>query len=624
MKCLIHRKGKHMPSARLPKRFHAFTITQALGAFNDNVYKMLLQLFVLQVLMAVREEIFIWVAMFVFTVPFVIFGPWSGYFADRFSKSNLMRIIKFAEIAIMVIGVAAFYWQNIVFMFFVLFLMATQSTFFSPAKQGLIPEICEPESITHANSWVEMTTFLFIIAGIVVAGVLMDLHSNNTVTAALYCVGFAILGTITVFFIPKTKPAGSKTKFPWNPVTGIWRDLVFLKRQKGLWLAGLANSYFWLLGLIFSTNILLYGKRLLKLGESSNVLLTVLPAFMAIGIGAGSMLAGRWSGRKVELGLVPLGGLGMAGGSIALFFSTNSYLATSFLLIFTGVSAGLYIVPLFAYLQFVPDEHEKGRVLATVGVLNGLMMVLGSMIYLLFAVLLNFSADTIYLIMGIATIGAVVYICTIIPEYFIRFCGWLLTHTFYNIKITGAEHLPFKGPALIVPNHVSFVDPFFIGSTVQRFIRYIMLKNYYDIPIIKKIFNIMDTIPIAPSEGKDSVARSLKAARHKLLEGHVVCIFAEGGLTRDGEIKEFRTGLETVMEGVDCPIIPVYLHNVWGSIFSYEGGKAVWKWPRKIPYPITVQYGEPMPANAKAHEVEAEVRKMAAEFDAAAMRNQAK
>ncbi|MFQ5632942.1 MAG: MFS transporter, partial [bacterium] len=591
----------------LPKRFHAFIITQALGAFNDNVYKMLLQLFVLQVLIALREEIYIWVAMFVFTIPFVLFGPWSGYFADRFSKSNLMRVIKIAEIAIMLIGAAAFYWQDIVFMFFVLFLMATQSTFFSPAKQGFIPETCEPESITHANSWVEMTTFLFIIAGIVVAGLLMDWYNNNTVAATLYCVGFAIMGTVSALFIPNTRPAGSKTKFPWNPVVGIWRDLVFLKRQKGLWLAGLANSYFWLLGLIFLTNILLYGKRLLQLGES-NVLLTVLPAFMMIGIGAGSMLAGRWSGRKVELGLVPLGGLGMAAGSIALFFSTNSYLLTSLLLIFTGVSAGLYIVPLFAYLQFVPDEHEKGRVLATVGVLNGLMMVLGSMIYLLLAVLLNFSADTIYLIMGIATVGAVIYICTIIPEYFIRFCGWLLTHTLYNIKIIGAEHLPMKGPALIVPNHVSFVDPFFIGSTVQRFIRFIMLRNYYDIPIIRKVFQIMDTIPIAPWEGHESVAKSLETARQKLTEGHVVCIFAEGGLTRDGAIKEFRSGLETVMDGVSCPIIPVYMHNVWGSIFSYERGKVIWKWPRKFPYPITVQYGEPMPADSKAAEVEARVR----------------
>lgn len=603
-----------MPSPRLPKRFHAFTITQALGAFNDNVFKMLLQLFVIKVLLAANAEEIISQATLVFTVPFVVFGPWSGYFADRFSKSSLMRIIKIAEIAIMLIGVTAFYYGNVYFMLLVLFLMASQSTFFSPAKQGLIPEICEPESITHANSWVEMTTFLFIIVGIVIAGVLMDVHDNSTMAVAMYCVLFAVMGTISAFFIPKTQPAGSKTKFPWNPISGIWRDIIFLKKQKGLWLAGLANSYFWMLGLIFSTNILIYGERLLNLGESGSVYLTVLPAFMAIGIGAGSMLAGMWSGRKVELGLVPLGGLGMAFGGIMLYFSTGSYWLTSVLLMITGISGGLYIVPLFAYLQHLADEHEKGRVLATVGVINGLFLVLGSLLYNLFAVQFGWSADKIYLIMGIASIGAVIYICTIIPEYFIRFCGWLLTHTFYRIKIIGAEHLPFKGPALIVPNHVSFVDPFFIGSTLQRFIRFIMLKSYYDIPIIKRIFKIMDTIPIAPLEGKESVASSLNAARQKLMDGHVVCIFAEGGLTRDGEIKEFRTGLETVMEGVNCPIIPVYMHNVWGSIFSYEGGKAIWKWPRKIPYSITVQYGEPMSANARASEVELAVRNMAAQF----------
>lgn len=604
-----------MSSPRLPKRFHAFTITQALGAFNDNVFKMLLQLFVLRVLVAANAEEIISEATLVFTVPFVLFGPWAGYFADRYSKSRLMRIIKIAEIAIMLIGVAAFYFGNVWFMLIVLFLMASQSTFFSPAKQGLIPEICEPEAITHANSWVEMTTFLFIIIGIVIAGVLMDVHDNNTMAVALYCVGFAVMGTISAFYIPKTIPKGSLVKFPWNPITGIFRDLVFLKRQKGLWLAGLANSYFWMLGLVFSTNILIYGEKLLFLGESSSVKLTVLPAFMAIGIGAGSMLAGRWSGKKVELGLVPLGGIGMAVGAIGLYFSTGAYWLTSVLLLFTGICGGLYIVPLFAYLQYVAEEHEKGRVLATVGVLNGLFLVLGSLLYNLFAVQLAIAADMFYLIMGIATIGAVVYICTVIPEYFIRFCGWLLTHTFYDIRIVGAEHVPLKGPALLLPNHVSFVDAFLIGSTMQRFIRYMMLKSYYQIPVFKHIFRIMDTIPIEPAEGKNSVAKSLAAAREKLQQNHVVCIFAEGGLTRDGTIRPFKTGFETVMQELTCPIIPVYMHKVWGSIFSYERGKVFWKMPKKIPYPITIEYGAPMLASSTAAEVEQAVRDLATKYN---------
>ncbi|MCA9742240.1 MFS transporter [candidate division KSB1 bacterium] len=607
-----------MSSPRLPKRFHAFTITQALGAFNDNVFKMLLQLFVLRVMLAANAEELISQATLVFTVPFVLFGPWAGYFADRFAKSNLMRVIKIAEIGIMLIGVLAFYLGDVYFMLLVLFLMASQSTFFSPAKQGLIPEICEPEAITHANSWVEMTTFLFIIVGIVIAGVLMDVHDNNAMAVALYCVVFAVMGTISAFFIPKTTPKGSHTKFPWNPITGIVKDLIFLKRQKGLWLAGLANSYFWMLGLVFSTNVLIYGERLLNLGESSSVKLTVLPAFMAVGIGAGSMLAGRWSGQKVELGLVPLGGLGMSLGAIGLFFSTSSYWLTSALLILTGICGGLFIVPLFAYLQFVAEEHEKGRVLATVGVLNGLFLVLGSLLYNLFAVQFGLSADAFFLLMGIATVGAVIYICTIIPEYFIRFCGWLLTHTFYNIRIVGAEHVPLKGPALLLPNHVSFIDAFLIGSTMQRFIRYMMLKSYYQIPMAKHIFRIMDTIPIEPAEGKESVAKSLQAAREKLVQNHVVCIFPEGGLTRDGRIQPFKPGFETVMKGLECPIVPVYMHRVWGSIFSYERGKVLWKMPRKIPYPVTIEYGEPLPPTATAAEAEHAVRLLAAKYNGTA------
>jgi|TARA_B100000315_G_C14564191_1_gene582072 acyl-[acyl-carrier-protein]-phospholipid O-acyltransferase/long-chain-fatty-acid--[acyl-carrier-protein] ligase len=604
-----------MANPQLPHRFQAFIATQALGAFNDNVFRTVLQLFVISVLVEVDSAETLAKATFVFTIPFVLFGPWSGYFSDRFAKHNLMRVIKICEILIMLLGVLAFYIGNLNFMLFILFLMATQSAFFSPAKQGIIPEMCNPESITHANGWVEMTTFVFIIMGIATAGWLMDLHENDAMLAVTYCVFFAIAGSISVFFIPKMPAAGSKMEFPWNPLVGIAKDLKFLQGQKGLWLAGLANSYFWMIGMLYSTNVLIYGGTLLDLGPDDNFELSVLPAFMAIGIGTGSMLASRMSAQKVEIGLVPLGGFGITAGSVGLFFSTGSYVATSIWLIFTGISAGLYIVPLFAYLQFRADEQEKGRVLATVGILNGLFLVLGSIVFYVLSVQLSLQANTIFLVIGVATALEVIYICTVIPEYFLRMCGWVITHTFYNITVRGDSNVPFRGPALIVPNHVTFVDAFLISSTVQRLIRYIMLKDYYDVPVIKNLFGIMDVIPIAPAEGKESVVRTLTTARQKLLEGHVVCIFAEGALTRDGEIHEFRSGFETIMEDVDCPIVPACIHDVWGSIFSWQHGKAIWKWPKKVPYPVTITFGEPMTPTSTAGEVERAVREIADEFE---------
>lgn len=604
-----------MTNPELPHRFHAFTVTQALGAFNDNVFRTVLQLYVIGVLIDVDSAETLAKATLVFTIPFVLFGPWAGYFADKYAKHKLMRLIKICEILIMLLGVLAFYIGNLNFMLFILFLMATQSAFFSPAKQGIIPEMCETESITHANGWVEMTTFVFIILGIVTAGGLMGLHENDAMLAVIYCVAFAIAGSVCVFFIPKMPAAGSKTEFPWNPLVGIAENLKFLRRQQGLWLAGLANSYFWMIGMLYSTNVLIYGDTLLDLGPEDSFKLAVLPAFMAIGIGTGSMLASRLSAQKVEIGLVPLGGFGIAAGSVGLFFSAGSYLATSVWLIVTGIAGGLYIVPLFAYLQFKADEQEKGRVLATVGILNGLFLVLGSIIFYLLSVQLRLQANTIFLLIGLVTVVEVIYICTVIPEYFLRMCAWLITHTFYNITVQGHGNVPFRGPALIVPNHVTFVDAFLISSTLQRLVRFIMLKDYYDVPIVRNAFAIMDVIPIAPAEGRDSIMQTLATARQKLIEGHVVCIFAEGALTRDGQIHEFRSGFETIMEDVDCPIVPACIHDVWGSIFSWEHGKVIWKWPKKVPYPVTITYGEPMPPTSTANEVERAVRELAARIE---------
>lgn len=575
---------------------------------------MLLQLYVVLILVSDHDEGIISQATFLFTVPFVLFGPWSGYFSDKYAKAKVMRFVKFIEIFVMLFGVLAFYLANLNLMLFVLFLMASQSTFFGPAKYGYIPETCAPEAVTKANSWVEMSTFLAIILGVAVAGLLLTFHDNNTLKVAIYCVAIAIFGSISVLFVHDIPAIGIDRPFPWNPITGIFREILFLKRQKPLFLAALANSYFWMLGLLFQTNILIYGKNMLAESGGSSILLALLPAYMGIGIACGSLLASRWSGHKVELGLVPLGGLGMAFAGIALYFTDMSYGASSVILFFAGACGGLYIVPLYAYLQFYARDNEKGRVLASAGILNGLFLVLGSLIYYLLAVKLELSPSTNYLVIGIATIFAVLYICTVIPEYFVRFCFWLLTHTFYRIKIIGDENIPFRGPALLIANHVSYIDAFLIGATVQRFIRFIMLRSFYDIPLIKGFLKLMNTIPIDPKAGHESVANTLNQARAQLQNNHVVCIFPEGKVTRDGKMNEFRPGLETIMAGLDCPIIPIYMHNLWGSIFSFKGEKVLKKWPKKIPYPITIYFGEPMAANAKAAEVEAVVREMAEGF----------
>lgn len=587
--------------------FKSFLATQSLGALNDNFFQNLIILYVVSILKLPNKEEIIFQASFAFTLPFLIFGPWSGYVSDRFKKSAVLKGVKFCEILIMGCGVWAFIHGEIKYLILTLFFMASQSTFFGPAKAAFIPETVSDENISRANGWLEMTTFFSIIAGTALSGALLIFHHEKVLPVSLYCIGFAVLGSLFALGIKETQQHNSQERFPWNPVWALFKNLMHLKKSQGLFLAALGNSYFWLLGLILKSNIFTYGEDLLKLNTLENSLML---AYLASGIALGSILASRLSGKKVELGLVPLGGLGMSFLGLLTYLSTQSYLFTSLLLFGIGIFGGLYIVPLFAFLQFEAKGEERGRILSTVGILNALFLVLGSLFYKLLAVKLQLRPDQIFLVMSGISIFVVIYICTVIPTYFIRFTAWMLAHTFYKIKIKGQENIPFHGKALLLVNHMSFIDALLVTSSIQRFVKFIMFKKIFEIPGIKQFCKIMKVIPIAPYEGRESVEHSLTRASEELKNGEVVCIFPEGAISRTGEIMEFRDGFESINQDPQAPIIPVTLHNVWGSIFSFEGGKVFFKMPKRIPYPITIKYGKALPPNTSAKEAHAIMKKM--------------
>lgn len=604
--------------AKLPTSFQALLLAQTLGAFNDNFFRTLLQLYGLQIMFLAQPETIMAQTAFVFAAPFILFGPWAGYLANHFDKVSLIRMVKLAEIGLMLAGAVAFSLGSVSLMLLVLFLLATKAAFFGPAKAGLIPQVCPAESVTLAHNRMEVISLMAIIGGIAVAGLLLSAHFDSP-NVTYYGLGIAVIGAISAFFVPTPQPKSTARPgqpFPWNPFTGLMSNFSFIKQRRDLFLTSLAYGYFWLLGLIFSTNIMVYGKVHLGLGSDQNVLLSLLPACLGLGLAIGAKLAGRWSGQKVELGLVPLGGLGLTLAATGLYFSPVSYPVTAIILLLAGMCGGLFTIPLYAYLQIKATDAERGQVLAAAGIISGLCLLLGSLLYYGLAVGLSLSPRLIFLLLGLVTGGVVGYICLIIPQFFIRFMGWLLIHTVYHIEIIGAERVPERGPALLTPNHVSFVDALLINSTVQRFIRFVMIKSIYQIPVLKPVLGIMDVIPIAPKEGRESVMRSLNQARQRLQQGHVVCIFPEGKLTESGAMNEFKPGFETIMQGLDCPIIPVYMHNVWGSIFSFEGGKYFWKLPKRLPYPIIIAYGPPLPANATAPEVTRAVQTLAQEVEA--------
>jgi acyl-[acyl-carrier-protein]-phospholipid O-acyltransferase/long-chain-fatty-acid--[acyl-carrier-protein] ligase len=341
------------------------------------------------------------------------------------------------------------------------------------------------------------------------------------------------------------------------------------------------------------------GKETLRLGETR---IGLLWTFTAIGIGAGSLAAGRLSGDRIELGLVPLGSVGMGIFSVMLFYSSSSFEWVTLSLILLGFSGGLFAVPLNALLQQQSGREHKGRLIATNNVLNTVAVLLASVVLFVLGNWLRLPADKIILIAGFLTFAATAYALHALPHVFVRFVLWLVTHTLYRIRVLGEENIPLRGPAVLVSNHVSFVDALLIGASMPRFIRFMLHRDYYDIRWLSWLFRLMKAVPVAATNRRE-IVESIRRPRKELQDGHVVCIFAEGAISRTGHLLPFKRGFEKVVERTDVPIIPVHLDQVWGSIFSFQGGRFFWKWPKLIPYHVTVSFGAPLPSTTDTRTV---------------------
>lgn len=580
--------------------FQCFLWTQFLGAFNDSAYKITLSLLVVNLFTGPDGGGgYLSLIGVVFILPFFLFSGYAGYLADVYNKRSVLIVTKSLEIAAMSFGLVATLSGEVNLMLGVLFLMALQSTLFSPAKYGIVPEMFPDKDLSRANGLLEMTTFLAIILGTSIGSVMFSAWKDRLVFINLVLILIAIVGTATSFKISKVTYPGIKKPFRLNPWSEVIIGIRRLYGYKILYLTVLGISYFWFLGALLQMDIILFGKEIMGLNDLS---IGFLGTFMAVGIGIGSLVAGRLSGDKVELGLVPLGSIGMGLFSLWLSFSGSSYVHTSVSLSLLGFSGGLFIIPLNALLQQKSKQDEKGRLIATNNFLNtvGILLASGAIWFLRKYLLI--SADRIILIFGLLTLVATVYILKILPDFLIRFSLWMLTHTIYKIRIVGQEHVPFRGPALLVCNHMSFVDALLVGSCIQRFIRFMIYKPYYEHKSFHWLYRLMNAIPYSDDNQKE-MFESVSRAREELCQGHVVCVFAEGTISRIGNLLPFKRGFEKIVEGLNVPVIPVHLDGLWGSIFSFKGGKFFWKWPEKLPYPVTVSFGQPLPSSTMAQEV---------------------
>jgi acyl-[acyl-carrier-protein]-phospholipid O-acyltransferase/long-chain-fatty-acid--[acyl-carrier-protein] ligase len=584
--------------------FQAFLWTQFLGALNDNVYKIIVSMRAVHVAAAAGST-YLSLAGAVFVIPFLLFSGYSGHLADAVSKRTVLISVKAFEIFAMAMGLAAFFSTRMELMLAVLFLMALHSTVFSPAKYGIVPEMLGDRDLSRANGLLEMSTFVAIVLGTSMGSLLFVTWKDEPWKMGLVMIAVAGAGFATSFRIPRVLAAGTEAPFRLNPFSEVVSGTRHLLRDRPLWLTVLGISYFWFLGALFQMDLLLYGSEVLHADE---LRVGLLVTGLAVGIGAGSLLAGRLSGDKVELGLVPLGSILMAACCVLLYSARHSYEASVAVLSVLGLASGLFIVPLNAYLQQRAEDHEKGRLIATNNFYNTIGLMLASAALWIFHDRLHVGPDRLILIFGIATVGATAYIVTVVPDFLVRFILWMLTHTIFKIRIVGQENVPFRGPALLVANHTAHVDGLLIGACVQRFIRFLVWRPYYEMRGIHGVLRLMKAIPVGT--GRRDTVEMLQRARQELVDGHVVCIFAEGAISRTGNLLPFKHGLERIAQGLDVPIIPVHLDRLWGSIFSFERGKFFWKRPKHVPYPVTVSFGRPLPSAAAAHEVRQAIQEL--------------
>ena len=551
----------------------------------------------------------------VFSLPFIIFSLLGGYLSDRYSKKYVAVGTKVAEVLIMVIAAVALMKGNLNFIIGVIFLMSTQSAFFGPAKYGSLPELLPPEKLSWGNGVIGMGTNMAVIFGMVAAGYISEKYGVNTQEAGLLLVILAVIGFIFSLGITKVPPSNEANQ-PQPNFLGAVKELFHkVKRifpDRPLFYAVLGEIYFYFIAAMIQMHVVIYALEYLKLEELES---SYLQATIAVGIAAGCLVAGYVSGKKIEYGLIPLGALGMVVFSCLMSLEDPPNWWAYANIGGLGFFGGFYLIPILAMIQQRPDKKDKGTVVATASMLTFVGIFLSALVYYLLTSsdFLGLSEPQTFLAIGVLTLLGTGYIIYLLPDSLVRLVGFFVTRTIYRIKVVGRDNIPERGGALFVCNHLSFIDVLLLQASTDRPIRFIMYAGYMKQKVMGTFARIMKSIPISSESRPRDLIKSLKVASQAIRDGEVVCIFAEGQITRTGQMLPFRRGYEKIMKDVDAPIIPIHLDGVWGSIFSYAKTRFFWKLPRRIPYRVTVSYGAALPHDADPAKVREAVQELGAD-----------
>lgn len=599
------------------RRFLPFFLTQLLGAFNDNLYKNGLTIFIAFHTANMTQEssnFLVNIAAGLFILPFFLFSPIAGQLADKYEKSFLIQRVKLLEILIMLFAAVAFYLQNSWLLIAILFLMGTQSALFGPVKYSLLPQSLHREELVGGNAMVEFGTFLAILLGLIVSVIILE---QGTTALSLAVVSVAIVGYLISRSIPLLPPASPELKVSFNlfkQTASILRDA---HQNRTVFYSIVGISWFWFIGITYVTQLPNYVRY--ELGGNEQVYILLLAMF-SIGIGAGSFLCERLSGRIVEIGLVPIGALGLTlfGGDIyfsqtlaqdqaligpMIFIRESSNIRVMIDIVMIGVSGGIYIVPLYSLVQQRSELKKRARIIAANNVLNALFMVVAAA-YALFILSTGVTVSTLFLIIAIMNAVVALFIFKLVPEFIMRLLIWLVIHTVYRVDKKYLERIPDEGPAVLICNHVSFVDALILAGSIKRPIRFVMYFRIYQLPILSFIFKTANAIPIAsPHEHSGLMKLAFNRISEALAEGELVCIFPEGKITETGDIGQFKSGVIKILERDPVPVIPLALRGLWGSFFSRKYGKAMTRWfPRGWFSRIQLVAGNPIEAAGATQE----------------------
>ena len=601
------------------RRFAPFFATQFLGALNDNIFRnglVILITFQGVVVAGMDHNQLANVAAGLFILPFFLFSATAGQFADKYEKSMLIRRVKMLEILLMVLAGITLITESYSLLLLVLFLMGCQSTMFGPVKYAYLPQQLADHELVGGNALVESGTYVAIILGLIAGGIAVgdDLASSLQINKQTVLGGcliiVAIVGYLTSRQVPQTRAADPELKINWNAWKETWRIVQFAREERSVFLSILGISWFWFFGSAMTIQIPAYTLDILNGNET---ITTFLLAAFAVGVGIGSLLCERMSGHRIELGLVPFGSIGLslfaidlyfaqpaasavAANSIAEFMSSPSGFRVWVDLALIGAFGGFYSVPLYALIQKRSARQHLSRIIAANNIINSLLMV-GAAIMSMVLLESGLSIPELFLVIAVLNVLVATYIFTLLPEFLMRFLAWLVITIIYRIRPGGLENIPHKGPAVVVCNHVSYMDPIILAGSVRRPMRFVMWYKIFQMPFLNFIFRNMKAIPIAGArEDKKLMDEAFEKVDAELAAGNIVCIFPEGAVTRDGEIARFRPGIEKIISRRPVPVIPASLGRLWGGWLSRRPNGSMRLIPKRLFARVTVRFGELVPA----------------------------